>query len=110
MFDEFMGLYGNELFYTLVTAVFGFLGIQLKAIYEKWIDTKVKKEVAHTVVMAVEQLYKNLEGDKKLDKAYDYLIEMLAEKGITVTELEARMLLEGAVGTFNECFKEGNNE
>ena len=36
--------------------------------------------------------------------------EMLAEKGITITELEMKVLLEAAVGEFNETFKKGKTK
>lgn len=46
---------------------------------------------------AVNQIYYDLDGPEKLQKAIESASEMLAAKGITVTELELRMLLEAAV-------------
>ena len=46
---------------------------------------------------AVNQLYYDLDGPEKLQKAIESASEMLAAKGITVTDLELRMLLEAAV-------------
>jgi hypothetical protein len=46
-----------------------------------------------------------LHGEEKLDMALGFASEMLTEQGITITELELRMLLEAAVGEFNEAFK-----
>ena len=33
---------------------------------------------------------------------------MLAEKGITITDLEMRMLIEAALAEFNKAFEQGN--
>lgn len=46
---------------------------------------------------AVNQIYYDLDGPAKLQKAIESASEMLAAKGITVTDLELRMLLEAAV-------------
>ena len=70
---------------------------QLKALAEKYINTKEKQAVCKTVVAAVNQIYYDLDGPEKLQKAIESASEMLAAKGITVTELELRMLLEAAV-------------
>ena len=41
----------------------------------------------------------------KLMAALSTAVDMLAEKGIIVTELEMRVLIEAAVAEFNEAFK-----
>ena len=105
MFAEFMGQYGMTILYTIVTAIFGYLGVVIKKLATKYINDSTKKSVAKTVVQAVEQLYKDIHGEDKLNKALDAASEMLTDKGITVTELELRMLIEAAVAEFNEAFK-----
>ena len=70
-----------------------------------YLNDKTKKDVAKTVVRAVERIYKDLHGDEKLDKALASASEMLAEKGITVTDLEMRMLIESVVAEFNKAFE-----
>lgn len=110
MFAEFIEAYGMELLYALVTAVAGWLAIVVKNLATKYINDKTKKAVAKTVVQAVEQIFKNLHGEEKLNKATEYMAEMLTERGITVTELELRVLLEDAVGEFNKVFDNGGAE
>lgn len=105
MFAEFMDQYGVAILYTIVTAVFGALGLLAKRIATKYLNDKTKRSVAKTVVAAVEQIYKDLHGEAKLTKALESAEEMLAEKGITVTALELRMLIEAAVAEFNDAFK-----
>lgn len=87
-----------------ITALAGYVGVALKDIFEKHINTKIKKDVARTVVKAVEQLYKDLHGEEKYNKAVEAMSEMLAEKGIAIGELEIRMLIESAVNEFNNSF------
>lgn len=107
MFAEFMDQYGVTILYTIVTAVFGALGLLAKRIATKYLNSKEKKSVAKTVVLAVEQIYKDLHGDEKLAKALEAAADMLTEKGIAVTDLELRMLIEAAVAEFNDVFKTG---
>jgi hypothetical protein len=101
----FISEYGTAIAYTILTGVFAYLGVKAKALADKYLNDKTKKDVAKTVVRAVEQIYKDLHGDEKLDKALASASEMLAEKGITVTELEMRMLIESAVAEFNKAFE-----
>ena len=87
-----------------VTALAGFLGAQLKGLYQKYINDKTKESVVRTCVKAVEQLYHNLSGPEKLEKAKDGVVEMLNEKGIPITELEMNLLIEAVVSEFNYGF------
>ena len=103
--NEFMSQYGTMILYAVLTAIAGFLGTQLKKLYERYITDKTKKDVVKTCVKAVEQLYKDLHGEYKKQKAVESITAMLAEKGITVTDLEMRMLIESAVAEFNKAFE-----
>ena len=86
---------------TALLGLAGFLGTQLQAAWKRVATDKTKKKVAETCVKAVEQLYKDLDGEKKKQKAIDNITKMLAEKGIKITKLEIEMLLEAAVAEFN---------
>lgn len=105
IFQEFFANYGMELIYLFVTAIAGYIGILVKNLYQKYVNDTTKKAVVKTCVQAVEQLYKDLNGEDKYNKVVEAASEMLTEKGITVTDLEIRMLIEAAVGEFNEVFK-----
>lgn len=87
-----------------VTGLAGFIGMQLKKIYQKHVDDKTKEAVVRTCVKAVEQLYHDLGGPEKLEKAKDGIQEMLKEKGIAISELEMDMLIESVVSEFNYGF------
>ena len=106
----FISEYGTALLYIVVTGVFAYLGVQVKALCDKYLNDKAKKDVAKTVVQAVEQIYKDLHGEEKLNKALESASEMLAEKGIIVTDLEMRMLIEAALAEFNKAFEKKAEE
>lgn len=106
----FISEYGTTILYAVLTALAGYIGIFAKKLYAKYVNDKTKQAVAKTVVQAVEQIYKDLHGEEKLNKALEAASEMLAEKGITITDLEMRMLIEAALAEFNRAFeKEGTD-
>lgn len=69
-----------------------------------YLNTKTKKDIAKTVVLAVEQIYQDLHGEEKLAKGLEMFANMLADKGIKATNTELQCLLESAVGEFNNVF------
>jgi intergrase/recombinase len=109
MLENFIENYGAELLCTAITAIAGYIGIVVKKLITTYINDKTKEKVAKTVVQAVEQIYKDIHGKEKFDKGIEYLSQMLTDRGITCTELELQLLLEGAVAEFNKAFekKEG---
>jgi hypothetical protein len=108
LFLTFINEYGTTILYTILTALFGYFGIIAKKYFDKWFETKEKKEIAKEVVQFTEQVYKTLHGEGKLLKAMEAMSDMLAEKGIHITELEMKVLIEAAVAEFNKAFeKEG---
>ena len=104
MFGEFINQYGMEILYTVIMAIAGYLGIVIKNLCTKYLNDKTKRDVAESAVQFVEQVYKHLHGDEKLNAALAAASEMLMEKGITVSDLEMRVLIEAAVAKFNEAF------
>ena len=104
MLAEFIETYGLSILYTVVTTLAGYIAIVIKNLYKRYADDQIKKDVIKTVVKGIEQLYKDLTGEEKLDFAVDNASEILQNKGITISELELRMLIESAVGEFNDVF------
>lgn len=104
LFLNFINQYGVAILYALLTALAGLLARGVKKVYEKYVNDATKRKVAKTVVLAIEQIYKDLNGPEKFDMALQSMTEILAEKGIHITILEARMLIEAAVGEFNDVF------
>lgn len=104
MFAAFINQYGTTILYTILTAVAGYVGIAVKHYAKKWLDTREKKAVARIAVQAVEQMYKDLKGEEKLEQALQAAEEMLAEKGLTISRFELRMLIEAALAEFKDAF------
>lgn len=104
--EEIFGAYVLPAIVSLLAAAAAFVGAQLKRLYEKYINDKTKQSVVRTCVKAVEQLYHDLGGPEKLEKAKASAVEMLNEKGIPITDLELSMLIESAVSEFNYGFSQ----
>lgn len=104
--EEIFGAYVLPAIVSLLAAAAAFAGNQIKRLYEKYINDKTKQSVVRTCVKAVEQLYHDLGGPEKLEKAKGSAVEMLNEKGIPITDLELSMLIESAVSEFNYGFSQ----
>ena len=98
---EIFSAYVLPVIVAIATALAGFIGTQLKGIYNKYVNDKTKEAVVRTCVKAAEQLYHDLSGPEKLKKAQEGAVEMLNEKGIPISELEMNLLIESAVAEFN---------
>lgn len=99
---ELLQPYLMEIIVTILTAIATYIGAKIKKIYEEKVNDETKRKVVSTVVKAVEQLYKDLKGDEKLEKAKEAVLEMLNEKGIAITELEMNMLIEEVCNSFKK--------
>jgi len=95
---------------TLIAGWFAVLGNKIKVAYEEKINTQIKKQVVQSTVEYVEQVYKAINGDEKLQKAIEQATIILSEKGILISEVELRMLIEAAVYGLKQGFNgEGLN-
>ena len=110
MIAEFINEFGATILYAVVTFIGGYIGIAVKNLYTKYINDKTKRAVAKSAVQFVEQVYKDLHGEEKLNEALLAAEEMLAEKGITISALELRVLVEAAVAEFNNAFNKTEAE
>ena len=104
MFAEFINEYGMQILYTVVMAIAGYIGIFIKNLVAEYLNDKTKQAVAKTAVQFVEQVYKDLHGEEKLNAALSAVSELLAEKNIIISDLEMRVLIEAAVSEFNNAF------
>ena len=109
MLVEFINQYGMQILYMFVTAIAGYVGIVLKNLCAKYLDDQTKRAVAESAVQFVEQVYKDMHGDDKLNAAMSAASDMLAEKGIMISDLELRVLLEAALAKLNDAFNTGKN-
>ena len=104
MFKEFIAQYGLEILQAIVMGIIGFIGIAIKNVLKKQSDDKTKEKVVKTVVSAIEQMYANLSGSEKYEKAVESITDMLTEKGISATELEVQMLIESCIKEMKVSF------
>ena len=103
--NEFWSQYGSQIILGIMTAIGGAIGIVAKNIYKRVCDDKTKKEVCEQCVKAAEQVYKELTGSERYDKVLKAAKKILANKGISITELELKVYIEAAVGEANNVFK-----
>lgn len=90
----------------ILGAVIGFLLIKLSNKINKFINSQQNKEtinalIEHTVNY-VEQVYKTIKGQDKLNAAKDKIIKLFNEKGIKLSDDEIEILIESAVKTMND--------
>lgn len=87
---------------TIVTAILGYVSVAIKNKIAKKLDTQVKEDVAKLTVQYVQQVYEALSGEEKIAKAMEQASLLLQNKGINISEVELRMLLESAVYGMNK--------
>lgn len=81
----------------ILTAIVGFM----KSKYTKYVNDNTKRNVAADTVKYIEQIYKDIHGDEKLEKAKETMKTLLEEKGIKISDIEMVILLESAVKDMN---------
>lgn len=85
----------------LLTAVMTILVSFIRAKYNKLADDDTKKSIIADTVRYIEQIYTNIHGNDKLNKAKGKVQELLAEKGIDISDNELTTLIESAVRDMN---------
>ncbi len=101
---EIMSNYLQQIVLLLLLALAGWLGVQAKNLYRKYITTEIKQSVCRTAVRFVEQIYQDLHGPEKLAQAMAKASEILQGYGITISESELVAMIEAAVNEFNNSF------
>lgn len=105
---ELIQPYLLEILVAILTGVASFIGMKIKSIYEEHINTKTKQDVVTSTVKYVEQVYKDIHGAEKLEKAKEKALEWLNEKGISISDTELEILIEASVNGFNNGLKESS--
>ncbi|MBE6145073.1 MAG: hypothetical protein E7171_00465 [Firmicutes bacterium] len=107
---EIIQPYLLEIIVAILTGIASFIGVKVKKVYEEYVDTKTKKEIVECTVKYVEQVYKTIHGEEKLEKAKDKALEWLNEKGITISDTELEILIEASVNGFNNGLEKASKE
>lgn len=87
---------------TCLTAIAGYVGNVIKKYFEEKANTETKRKVVETTCRYVEQIFKDLDGPSKLQKAKENILLQLQEKGVPITDLELDVLIESTVNSFKE--------
>ena len=105
MFEEFISTYGVTIIYGLLSAAVTAIGAWIGRIYREKVNDETKRKVVKTCCKAVEQLFYDLNGAEKYEQAVEAIEAMLAEKNITITDLEIKMLIEEVCSDFSDAVK-----
>jgi hypothetical protein len=101
---EIVTLYAPQVMEAVLYVVVSLLALAAAKYLKPILQNKVIKAIAKNVVLFVEQTYKDLHGEDKLNKALEAFSEMLAERKIKVSANEMRVMLEAAVAELNGVF------
>lgn len=105
----FAGILKDALAYVLrflVLALIAYGFAIAKTAFYKFFDTEEKRKIARTVVHSVEQMFKTLHGEDKLNEALKLAEQLCAAAKIPFDAAEMRVLIEYAVSEANHVFDE----
>ncbi len=91
---------------SVVVALAGIIGVVLANHFRKDKETDTKYEVVLAVVLAVQQVYKNLDGESKYLEAVRWITERFKRLGLEVDPQEVDLMVEEAVKRFKLEFGE----
>jgi len=103
--SEVLNGYIIQILQLIVLSIAALLAQAAKRLYEKHVNTDIKRDVVRTVVRCVEQIYVDLHGRDKLEMAMDRATLILKEDyNISIGDYELISLIEAAVNEFNDTF------
>lgn len=104
MFETIMHEYFFQILLLIVCAAAAAIGFGCRKLYKRHIDSQEKEAVAFSAAAFVEQVFHNLHGVQKMNKALETAETLLASRGIKFSAAEMKILIEAAVGQFNDAF------
>jgi phosphopantetheine adenylyltransferase len=106
MMQELINQIAGNVIQTFLAVIVAYIGIVGKRLYQKYVNTKLKKIVVKDCVKAVEQIYKDIHGDDKKAQCENRIVQLLYEYGITITQAELDIMIESAVQELNKTLKD----
>ena len=85
----------------VVGAFASYVALRVKKVLEQREQALIKRQTVEDCVKAVEQVYADLDGPAKKAKAEQGIRELLAAKGIEITDFELDILIEACVKELN---------
>lgn len=104
--QEMINQIGINIIQTFLAVVVAYIGIVCKRLYNKYIDTELKKTIVMDCVKAVEQVFTDIHGDNKKIECENKICQLLGEYGITITQVELDIMIESAVQEMNKTLKQ----
>lgn len=104
VFLEIVNDYGMELLKALVLIAAGLLAAIVARLCSRYVNTEVKRTLARTGVLFVEQVFKDLHGEEKMAKFLEWVAARLKQYGIKFDADEMRALAEAWLAEFNGAF------
>ena len=101
---EIVNEYGMELLKALVLISAGCLAVIVARLCSRYVNTEVKRTLARTGVLFVEQVYKDLHGEEKMAKFLEWVAARLKQYGIKFDAEEMKALAEAWLAEFNGAF------
>lgn len=87
---------------TILTAVATYVGVMVKNFIQEKVNSEEKKKIVETTCRYINQIYKDVDGPTKFEKAKESIVQQLNEKGINITDLELEVLIESTVNSFKD--------
>lgn len=107
LLNELFGTYLIPAVVTVVGAIASWIGVQLKKLYTDKVNTKEKQDIVESTVTYIQQVYGDLKGEEKLEKALETASDWLTSKGINVSDSELKVLIESAVYNMKKGLESG---
>jgi len=105
MFEYFVYTYGSQILLLILCILFGSLGFLARRVADRFLTDESKRKIVRTVVMYVEQVFKDLHGQEKMDAFLAKASELLTSKGIPFTLEELKIMAEAVLAEFNKAFE-----
>lgn len=107
MLNELINQIYNNLLQTILVLVFSYVGLAIKSLNKKYVNSETKSIIVRDCVKCVEQIYTDLHGDDKKAECENKIVQLLYEKGITITQTELDVMIEAAVQELNKTKQSG---
>lgn len=109
MLDILQEIVSTYLIPAVITALGGFItwiGTKIKKIYEEKVKSEEVRDIVRSVVKYVERTMTSAKGEEKFNEALKQVSEWLGSKGIEISDVEMRLLIESAVNELPKTSKE----
>ncbi len=94
---DFTKEYGLNIIHSIIMGILSYIALDIKKVHKKYVQDKTKKDVVKMVCNYVNEVYPTSTSEDKLNIAFNSAREILKEKGITISDLELKVLLHNSI-------------